>query len=42
VLVHVLEQVPLGGEAPRRHADLALVRLQVVRSVDGQNVKPGK
>ena len=42
VLVHVLEQVPLGGEASRRNADLALVGLQVVRSVHRQDVEPGR
>jgi len=42
VLVHVLEQVPLGGEAARRNADLALVRLQVVRGVHRQDVEPGR
>ena len=40
VLVHVLEQVPLGWEAPGWDADLALVRLEVVRGVHRKDVEP--
>jgi hypothetical protein len=35
-------QVPLGGKASGRDADLALVRLQVVRGMHGENVKSAK